>query len=98
MINSDLEICLVRLERQKQSAYPACGFRNSMAVVVVAQLLVEQYVGQWVFLRWLLALVLSNWCYTERCGSLRGRTSKWSTRKTPCSRAQVTINKLGGLK
>ena len=28
MINSDLEICLVRLERQKQSAYPACGFRS----------------------------------------------------------------------
>jgi len=49
MINSDLEIRLVRLERQSSLLTRLVVSAVSIAVVVVAQLLVKQYVGQRVF-------------------------------------------------
>jgi hypothetical protein len=62
MINSDLEIRLVRLERQTSLLTRLVVSAISVAVAVVAQILVEQYVGQpWGLFALAAMLVLSNW-------------------------------------
>jgi hypothetical protein len=62
MINSDLEIRLVRLERQTSLLTRLVVSAISIAVAVVAQILVEQYVGQpWGLFALAAMLVLSNW-------------------------------------
>jgi hypothetical protein len=62
MINSDLEIRLVRLERQTSLLTRLVVSAISIAVAVVAQILVGQYVGQpWGFFALAAMLVLSNW-------------------------------------
>jgi hypothetical protein len=63
MINNDLEIRLVRLERQTSLLTRLVVSAISIAVAVVAQMLVEQYVGSrfWGLCTLAAMLVFSNW-------------------------------------
>jgi hypothetical protein len=61
--NNDLEIRLVRLERQTSLLMRLVVSAISIAVAVVAQMLVEQYVGSrfWGLCTLAAMLVFSNW-------------------------------------
>jgi len=63
MVNNDLEIRLVRLERQTSLLTRLVVSAISIAVAVVAQMLVEQYVGSrfWGLFTLAAMLVFSNW-------------------------------------
>lgn len=63
MSNNDLEIRLVRLERQTSLLTRLVVSAISIAVAVVAQMLVEQYVGSrfWGLCTLAAMLVFSNW-------------------------------------
>ena len=62
-INNDLEIRLVRLERQTSLLTRLVVSAISIAIAVVAQMLVEQYVGSrfWGLCTLAAMLVFSNW-------------------------------------